>query len=298
MKIYIDNIDVNSRSGPNTFAVKLARSLLTKNHRINLDDKPEVQLSFIHAQKHLAPIVQRLDGIYFNSQQDWKTLNKPIKDTFDIASGVIYQSSFNKTLTEKYFGKKASSVVIHNGTDLDAISGAEVIQNQQLDKFEDVWTCASSWRPHKRLSENVRDFLEHSSEKDCLVIAGENADFEIKHDRVFYAGNLNWPQLIGLYKRSKYFIHLALMDHCPNVVVDARAAGCKIICSDSGGTKEIAGLDSIVIKDVEWDFEPFKLYEPPKLDFTIAAKSVDPAELDINKVSEEYVAFLEQHKVS
>ena len=37
--------------------------------------------------------------------------------------------------------------------------------------------------------------------------------------------------LLSLYKRSKYFIHLAWLDHCPNVVVDARASGLIVIGS-------------------------------------------------------------------
>ena len=55
---------------------------------------------------------------------------------------------------------------------------------------------------------------------------------------------------------SAAFIHLAWLDHCPNVVVDARAAACQIICSSAGGTKEIAGPSAIVIEEDEWDFEP------------------------------------------
>ena len=250
MKIYFDNIDFNSCSGPNSFGTKLASELEKNGHRINKDKDPDIQLSFIQAAQKLAPVVQRLDGIYFNSEQDWELLNKPIRQTYDLANGVVFQSEFNKTLTEKYFGKKEKSIVIHNGTDLEYISKIPELNDPVINKFDNVWSCASSWRPHKRLSENVRYFLEHSGDNDCLIIAGNNPDYQIKHNRVFYVGNLNYPQLISLYKKSKYFIHLALMDHCPNVVVDARAAGCKIICSSSGGTKEIAGDHSVIIQDM------------------------------------------------
>ena len=67
MKIFLDSVDFNSRSGPNSFGLKLANQLTKDGHRVNLDESPDIQLSFILASQNKAPIVQRLDGIYFNS---------------------------------------------------------------------------------------------------------------------------------------------------------------------------------------------------------------------------------------
>ena len=108
MKIFFDNVDFSSTTGPNSFASKLKNSLEVGGHNIT-NEKPDIQLSFITASQKIGPIVQRLDGIYFNSEQDWKALNYPIHETYKIASGVIFQSEFNKALTEKYFGKKAEA---------------------------------------------------------------------------------------------------------------------------------------------------------------------------------------------
>ena len=52
------------------------------------------------------------------------------------------------------------------------------------------------------------------------------------------------------------------------MVVDARASGCNIVCSSTGGTKEIAGKSAVIIEEDEWNFEPIALYKPPKMDFT------------------------------
>jgi len=296
LKILFDNADFSSSSGPNSFARKLAEELLKRKHSVNEMSDPDIQLSFIMASQNIGiPIIQRLDGIYFNSEQDWKSLNTPIKQTYDIATGIIFQSNFNKVLSEKYFGKKIKSIVINNGTDLSVIESIPALKHPAIDNFENVWSCASSWRPHKRLKENVRYFLEHGAPNDCLVIAGDHPDYKIQHERVFYIGNLTWDQLISLYKRSKYFIHLALMDHCPNVVVDARASGCKIICSSSGGTKEIAGKNSVIIQDMEWDFTPFKLYQPPELDFSRQCESPENIKsIDIKDVADSYLSFFEE----
>jgi len=294
MRIFFDNVDFSSSSGPNSFASKLAKNLAEKGNIINQFEIADVQLSFVMATQKRAPIVQRLDGIYFNSEQDWQSLNVPIKQTYDIADQIIFQTEFDKDLTHQYFGKKDNFTIIHNGTDLEAISKIQTMHHPIIDKFHKVWMCASSWRPHKRLSENIRYFLEHGSEKDCLLIAGKNAENDQKHDRIFYLGDLNWVELVSFYKRSDYFVHLSLMDHCPNVVVDARAAGCKIICASSGGTKEIAGTNATVIKDMDWNFHPFRLYNPPMLDFSKKASNTHDNPIDINVVAEKYLSVLKQ----
>ena len=292
MNIFFDNVDFNSSSGPNSFSRKLAEALVERGHSLTGPENADVQLSFIQAVNSHKRIIQRLDGIYFNSEQDWMSLNKPIRETYQNAKGVIYQSYFNKDLTERYFGKKENSCVIHNGASLEKIAKIPVLKHPIIDNFNKVWSCASSWRPHKRLSENVRYFIENSREDECLVVAGNNPDYTVSHDRIFYAGNLSWEHLVSLYKRSSYFIHLALMDHCPNVVVDARASGCQIVCSSSGGTKEVAGSNAIVIEDIDWDFKPFKLYNPPGLDFTKVTKSFpEEKNIDIGYVAGLYSNF-------
>ena len=83
--------------------------------------------------------------------------------------------------------------------------------------------------------------------------------------------------LLSLYKRSSTFIHLAYLDHCPNVVVDAQAAGCKIVCSSTGGTKEIVN-NGIVVQEKDWDFKPIKLYEPPSMKWNLIEKSSNNTE--------------------
>ena len=293
MKIFFDNVNFNSSSGPNSFATRLSSELSKREHevfnQVSTDSIPDVQLSFIMSQKKIAPMVQRLDGIYFNTDQDFKSLNKPILETYENCESVVFQTDFNKKLSEHYFGNHWNSHVIRNGTDTEMIESIAPVQNDLLDSFESVWTCASSWRPHKRLSENIRYFLETAPDTHCLVVLGSNPDFTIRHPRVLYGGQVGWEDLISIYKRSEYFIHLSWLDHCPNVVVDARASGCKIVCSSSGGTKEIAGPSATLVIEDDWDFSPVKLYSPPKMDFSkIATNDID-IDISIVRAADQYV---------
>ena len=297
MKIFLENVNLNSSSGPNSFAQKLIPRLQAKGHTINRPTDADVALCFIEtANPYLGyPRIQRMDGIYFNSAQPWEAQNQNIKRTYNMSEGIVFQSNFNKELITRYFGEHPNTTVIHNGANTDEIREILPVKfgiNEH--QYENIWCCASSWRPHKRLDENIRYFLEHKGDKDLLVIAGDVAQ-KFQHPDIVYYGNLTQKQLYCLYVSSKYFLHLAYLDHCPNVVVDARVSGCQIICSSTGGTKEIAGLDAIVIEEEEWDWKPTKLYEPPKMDFNKKIKNKwDADSIDIKFVADRYEKFMKE----
>ena len=294
MKIRLENVNYNSDSGPNSFAKKLAKYVELQGHVINWQNYDAV-LCFIETVNEFPEkkLFQRLDGIYFNSDFNFQKQNSNIQKTYHRADGVIFQSNFNKELTYKFFGEHENHTIIHNGADLEFIERIIPLKNDILDKYENVWACAANWRPHKRLEENIRYFLEHRGPNDCMVIAG-NAAPNNKLSDVFYTGNLPYQDLLSLYKRSAYFIHLAWLDHCPNVVVDARASGCKIICSSAGGTREVAGLDAIVIEEDVWDYMPTKLYNPPSMDFTRKLKNSFDVDYDMITVAKKYLEFMNE----
>jgi len=292
LNIHLENVNLDSNSGPNSFGKKLVKYMTKDKNQFDKSKEPDAHLCFIESFKksYDKPMFQRLDGIYFNISQEYKIQNKNIKRTYDLADGVIFQSEFNKQLTFKYFGPHKNYTIIHNGADLETIKETPVLE---LNRYDNLWSCASSWRPHKRLDENIRYFLEHSGDNDGLMIAGDISLSErTKHDRIHYVGNLNQRQLFSLYKKSKYFIHLAWLDHCPNVVVDARSSGCQIICSSEGGTYEIAGSNAIVIQEAKWNYEPTLLYSPPKLDFTKKVSIGRDSDCDMTNVCKKYKNFM------
>lgn len=293
MRILFNNIDFNSRSGPNGFGLKLANQFLKCGIDV-VNHNPEVVLNFIQGNIAGYRNVLRLDGIYFNTDQDWKKQNSPILASYKLADAVVVQSEFNRELVLKYFGDRSNVHVINNGTNLGAINAtprAEIETHR-----DDSWLCASSWRPHKRLIENIRYFQKHAGEKAVLYVAGSgdiSALHQVRDPRVKYVGDLTWKQLISLMKSCSNFVHLAYLDHCPNVVVDARASGCKVHCSSSGGTKEVAGTDSVLVLEKEWDFKPTKLYSPPDLDFTALEPGHIESDISMISVAKKYLKVLE-----
>ena len=296
MNIFFDNINLQSNSGPNNFAKKLISGMTKEGHHpvYNMSSVHDLdsQLSFIMQTQKLTSTALRLDGIYFNSEQDWKNMNVPIQYSFRNSEAVIYQSEFDKCLIEKFFGVHSNGHVISNGTNIDHISSIKSFTHEMLENFSEVWSCASSWRPHKRLSENIRYFLEHAPSTACLIVAGENPDYYCENKRIFFTGNLSWENLIGVFKLSKVFVHLAWLDHCPNVVIDARASGCHIVCSSTGGTPEIAGTNSTVIEEDTFQFTPLPLYKPPSMNFDQKINNKIESNIEISFCVKKYLEIL------
>ena len=295
MRIFFDNVNLSSRSGPNSFASKLVKYMAKDGHRSSNNlKKSDARLCFIESslEDSQIPLFQRLDGIYFNISQNYKQQNYNIEKTYRSSIGAIIQSEFSKNLIIKHFGDHENSAVIHNGADIELINSISPLKHTKLDKYENIWSCASHWRPHKRINENIDYFLQHSGPKDVLLVAGKLDSQFKKDDKVMYVGELTHEQLIAVYKASKHFIHLAWLDHCPNVVVDARASGCQIICSSAGGTREIAGQDAIIIQEEEWDYNPVELYNPPKINFENKVKNSFNSDYNMLNVMRKYVDFI------
>ena len=295
MKIFLENVDLNSNTGPNSFAQKLTKYMTKMGCEFTKDAESDIFLCFIESFRHdiaKKPTIQRMDGIYFNASQNYEKQNSNILRTYKNSTGIVFQSEFNKDLIFKWFGECDSYRIIHNGADVDLIAKIPPLKGSFVEKYDTVWSCASNWRPHKRLHDNIRYFLEHSGNNDVLLVCGEVRDRPVNDSKIKYLGNLSMEKLISVYKSSRYFLHLAWLDHCPNVVIDARASGCEVICSSTGGTKEIAGPKATILEERRWDFKPVDLYSPPDIDFTkkMHAGKYD-SEYDMNNVAQKYHSF-------
>jgi glycosyltransferase involved in cell wall biosynthesis len=87
-------------------------------------------------------------------------------------------------------------------------------------------------------------------------------------------------------------IHLAWLDHCPNVVVEAISQGCPVICTDSGGTQEIVRSNGVIVPEKsQYRFELADYDNPPDFDLTVEdlpAIDIQNDYLDIESVAKKY----------
>ena len=161
MKVFTHNFNPSSNSGPNKFTRTLFANLL-KQDKVVITNQEEADVEFCLIQQQLPkvkPMVLRLDGIWFNSEQEYNKQNAPIQYSYNNADAVVFQSEFNKKLTEAWFGKHKNAYVVHNAADFKQIERANAaFWDITFGKQTEVWSCASSWRPHKRLNENIKYF--------------------------------------------------------------------------------------------------------------------------------------------
>ena len=294
MNVYLENVNLSSTTGPNYFAQKLVKYMGLRGNIFDPTLSYDIKLAFIesHGLRQDLPMVHRLDGVYFNANFDCDKMNYNIRRTYDASKGVIFQTNFNKDLIFNWFGPHDNYQVINNGSDVISIRNIPEGFQEYSQKYDNIWSCAAHWHSFKRLKSNIEYFLNFSQENDCLLIAGSNPDEIVAHPRIFYVGDLDSNTLLSLFKASTYFIHLAYLDHCPNVVIDARACGCQIICASSGGTKEIAGNGATIVQEPDWDFSFIKQTSPPLLNYEEILDNEIDSPVSMAIAAKEYERFL------
>jgi len=239
---------------------------------VNSKEKYDAMLAFIEARSDPCPgsrLVQRLDGIWFKPE-DFYSKNELIKTTYHRSDHVVFQSDFDRKMIEHHWGPHANCSVIHNGIDLKKSQVTiDAIINLR-NSFNKIFVSSASWHRQKRLKENTELFLSLAGDdpRSCFVVMGRNPDYVVSHPRVFYAGDVDHGTCLQIYGVSSWMIHLAWLDHCPNVVVEALSQGCPVICTNSGGTREIVRENGLIIPEkVEYKFELTDYDSPPSLDF-------------------------------
>ena len=297
MKIHFSNVDFSSSSGPNTFGIRLANELTKKGYDIvNHNDHYDIFLCFIEPAskpRKGAKFIHRLDGIWFKPEE-YHTHNKWIKWSYENADHVIWQSNFDKQMTLKHWGMPKKGSIIHKGI--------EVKENKKLhpdienikNRFDRIFVCSASWHRQKRLKENILLYKSIKKENDALLILGKNPDYIEAGNNIFYLGHLPHELCLQIYSISDWLIHLAWLDHCPNVVIEAMSQGCPVICTDMGGTKEIVKENGIIISENnKYNFELTDYDSPYALNIDTAALTLDRKvvlfDLNIEKVASQYI---------
>ena len=304
MKILFSNVNFGSRTGPNTFAMRLALQLGNMGHIIADPNDYDVELTFIEnpTGRLKRPVVQRLDGIWF--KPDEYHLNSRIQSLYKSSEYVIWQSDFDRRMTTKHFGEKISGVVISNGYPLDNVSSSVYEIHEEIfnlkNEYDVIFCSSANWQPQKRLAANYDLFklcekqLRSNGKKAAYIIMGSSPDIRISDKNVFFTGDVEHDVCSSVYRVSDYMIHLAWLDHCPNTVVEAIAHECPVICSSSGGTHEIVGPSGgIVIQDADYGFELMNYDRPPSIDisnFVLPTEKpkINAACVDIMNVAKKY----------
>jgi len=260
------SVPLKPLSGKQNFAIRLANEL--KKHGFKITNrKPDINLVFTKGIKKGCKNILRVDGIWMNTDINYRKKNKKIKNIMQKCDGTIYQNKFCKKASDRFIGHSNLNTIILNGADR-----ATDIKPLRHDK--PYLLSAARWRPHKRLNDTVKCFLHSGLSKEYdLIIMGDNSGCSIKDQSIIYMGRQKNSTVLSAIVGCHFAVHLAWIDWCPNFVVEAIVNGKNVLHTNSGGTKYVVQENGICLKDTKWNFKPIRLYKPPPLDMNIVGNA-------------------------
>jgi len=302
MRFKINRID--NKNGPSIFGYRLKEQLELMQDWEYSEGFPEYNLCFSVGNYIDGAInILRLDGLYFDTENtlgDTTRMNACIKNAYAKFDGVIFQTEFSRIMYCGHFGyPSAPSTIIHNGAPVEFTKGYSYTYPWRGKTL----MCSSHWRAHKRLDAVVAGFMELNDPDTGLVIIGK-ADKSYDNDKnIMHVPDTQPKDIPFLLRGADAFVHLAWLDWCPNVVVEALTARLPVLCSHNGGTKELVGDDGIVLKlEDDYDFKSVALYDPPKPDPVTVAQGmrdilsrewdIHRPDLRIENVARQYSDFM------
>jgi glycosyltransferase involved in cell wall biosynthesis len=262
------------------------------------------------ARPQKIPIVQRLDGIYYDSDTAYNQRNNQISATHAFAAGIIYQSEYCKAAGEYYLKKrKGPCRVIYNGIEPNWAGPRDP---------SDVPTIVVSakWRRHKRLPEILKLFTMYKDvfpQAELLVMGDLRGSSRPDSVRgVKYLGHISHKAMREYFRKSWFSIHLSKRDACPNSTVEAIGAGVPVITTNAcGGGTEMCEMtegcivvegDAYTIKPVPHYRNGYNQLDKPlyyrllKAMVTLTEDGpqtvIPPTQLTAKHMAEQYVSFM------
>ena len=290
-----------SQTGKGFHALRLIPALRKLGVKVTEDYKEKVDITMGVGKFLYEPTgkkILRLGAVHFSAKYNWKIPNKRKTKSVKIADAAIYQSQFSRKICRKYLGKvKGPETIILNGSN---------IVKPQNDK-RIYMMSTRQWILQKRLPQAIEAFLLADIDGAVLHVCGDTmnrAKAFRKNPKIVLHGPTGQAKVQEMLKKANVLIHPTYLDASPNSVAEALCAGCRVICTDQGGTKEMVLDNGMVIKDKPWNGKPINLDRPPKLDRTrlaeaivmesVAGRKVDASHLDINELAKKYVKFFEE----
>jgi len=270
-----------SQTGKGKFILRLVPELEKLGCKITDSLDEEVDLDFQISRRHYQPVkckktALRIGPAYLTKEKRGKWLNHRKKEGVKHSDAVIYQSELGKKMCDKFIYKRNGlSRIIFNGSDRTEITPFS-------SPFEHNFLASTRvWKKQKRLSDIKKAFLKANIKDSCLWVLGDTG--KEPRDKNYHTNNgLNSIREIGgmsdhqikmFYKLCDAVIHITFMDCMPNAVCEALSEGCRVLCNNNAGTKEIVGPAGGLVLNLEpeWDGKAINVNKPPKINLDLLA---------------------------
>lgn len=174
----------------------------------------------------------------------WK---KKILTSFDTIH-IITPSKWLESLIKNSFLKKYPTKVVNNGIDVSVFNRkSNVIRNNKT-----VLAIANIWEPRKGLHD-VIEISKRLPKEYRLKIVGDLGDQEdiipTNVEKIKRTDSIK--ELATLYSEATVFINPTYEDNYPTTNLEALACGTPVIAYDTGGNKEVPGIQIVPQGDFE-----------------------------------------------
>lgn len=327
MKIYFTR-DGSGHHSSSLVAKKLCECFSTMGVGVTFNKKDKFHgiLAFINVDDFnllkKRPVIQRLDGIYFDKDTDYVKRNSGILKTYKESSGIIFQSNVAKKLVFSIFGEtKKPFEIIHNGTYINTIGNSEKFLldkkpeiYSKLIKFEKRIICCGKFRKIKRLPSIISGSYEYikNNKNTALYIIGtiegdEERDALNKYsslsENIIYLGKQENDVVRNIQSMCDVGISLSFVDACPSSVIEQLVYGVPVVSTKFQGTNELFNEDSGVVMDVDdWNYSPIRYRDIKQIDPLLTAKAIEKCfiigkrevrkDLDVSLMAKKYATFI------
>lgn len=236
-----------------------------------------------------APLLFRMDGLpslYRNeSSADTREQEKMMELQARAASHVVFQSQYCR---ESCVGWNIENFsVILNGTDMEVFFPDP---RRRCDPDRLVF-LSSSWSSNTNKGMPLfKQLAVALPQHEFRFMGNWPSDLEPGPVAVYRAREQK--HLAAFLRQGDVFVHLALCDPCPNVVIEAIASGLFPVVSASGGGRELIGSRGYIWKGLGRFMEDF----PRRIVPEMSLPGENRSDLSLENVGSKYLEILDRIK--
>ena len=215
------------------------------------------------------PIVLNQNGVFYPAwyPHGWEAENTRMAIAYEGASHVFWQSEFCRRCADRFLGpRRAGGEVLYNAVDTDRFRPEPTANTSGAFRLLLTGKIGVSTAYRLASSIDVVALARRNGLNVVLTVAGAIAlavegEARAQIDRlgltgaVTFLGSYGGQQAPEIYRAADAYIMTKHNDPCPNVVIEAMAAGLPILYSASGGVPELVGPSAGVGLPVEESFD-------------------------------------------
>lgn len=209
----------------------------------------------------------------------WEEPNRKMRDVYQQADFIVYQSEFCRLGAEKFLGKcTAPYQVIYNPIDLDLYHPAKYPAQHNAPTLLLGGNQFAAYRVEVAV-QVLRQLLQHLPASRLIITGklwGDNQSVAMHEaisllsklgiaEQVEFTGQYSQQEAIHIFQRADILIHTQYNDASPTLIGESLACGLPVVYSSSGGTPELVGPDAGIGIPVEKSWEKISTPDPIKM---------------------------------